>query len=224
MAIRAKWSSSVVESLSAEADALFEQFKAQLQPRVAAGLIDGLRADTAEFLGKRVEAGNALNSLKNATKEQNAAIAHALAVLRPARAAVHASDAEPQQKAWFGISKAINADKVSSVLEAIAGFLQGAAKYPDVARQAGLLSGDLDALRMLATSLASADQAQERQKSARKIPVENRKALQARIERAIAGISHAGQIAFANKPDIAAKFAGLIPSRSGSAKKKSATV
>ena len=94
MAIRAKWSSSVVESLSAEADALFEQFKAQLQPRVAAGLLDGLRADTAEFLGKRVEAGNALNSLKNATKEQNAAIAHALAVLRPARAAVHATGTE----------------------------------------------------------------------------------------------------------------------------------
>lgn len=219
MATKGKWSSSVVESVSGEAQSLFAEFKAQLEPRLAAGLIDGLSADTAEFLGKRVEAGNALNTLKTATKEQNAAIAHALAVLRPARASVNATTAKEKSGA-FGVSKAINADKVTSVLEAVEGFLHGAAKYPEVVRGAGLLTADLEGLRAVATSLATADRAQEKQKQARKAPTLNRNALQARIEGAIAAISRAGQIAFVGKPDTAERFKGLIPSSSKPSAKK----
>lgn len=219
MASKGKWSPSVVEAVSGEAQALFEEFKAQLEPRLAAGLIDGLRADTAEFLGKRVEAGNALDTLKTATKEQNAAIAEALRLLRPARASVNART-EKNKSAAFGVSKAINADKVTSVLGALEAFLQGAAKYPEVVRGAGLLTAELDTLRGLAASLASADQAQEKQKHARKIPTANRNAVQARIESAVAAISHAGQIAFAAKPDTAARFADLVPSGPKRAAKK----
>ncbi|MGV3621878.1 MAG: hypothetical protein ACO1OB_13725 [Archangium sp.] len=220
MATGAKWSSSVVESLSGEAQALFEEFRAQLEPRLAAGLIDGLKADTAAFLGKRVEAGNALESLKTATKEQNAAIAHVLALLRPARAAVKASTREKEKTSAFGISKEIQDTVVKSVIGAAHAFLQGAEKHPELARAAGVLSGDLDTLRALAASLASADQAQEKTKGARKIPTANRTAFQRRIEGAIASISHAGQLAFAAKPEIAARFKALIPGSPRTARKK----
>lgn len=66
---------------------------------------------------------------------------------------------------------------------------------------------------------------QERKKGSKKLPIANRNALQARIEAAIKAISHAGQLAFAAKPDIAAKFRDLVPSNSSrTAKKKSPTV
>ncbi len=192
--------------------ALAEEFKAQLEPRLGAGVLDGLRCYLEEFDGKRAEASNALGTLKLATREQEEAVAHAIALLSVGRRALVRAGANVTQRQAFGITKKYDAKVVGSVVAALDSFLVGAGKYPELTRAAGMLSSDLDEMKALRDGLIAADQSQEAKKSARKEPVLQRNAAQKRIERAIDDIVNAGLLAFVKDPATSRRFAELVPS------------
>lgn len=99
------------------------------------------------------------------------------------------------------------------MVAALDAFLAAAAKDTPFVRSAGLLPADLDAAKALRDALISADQSQEAQKSKRKEPTLQRNLVQRRIEAAIDELINAGQLAFMTKPETAARFRALVPSR-----------
>src|SRR6218665_1039503 len=108
------------------------------------------------------------------------------------RAGVVRAQAPAAVRAAFGLSLRPRADKVSSIIAALDASIDGATRYPDVAREAGVLSADIDRLKTLRAALASADAKQEATKLTKKLPVVDRKQVQARIEKATDTIISAG--------------------------------
>ncbi|MGV3625927.1 MAG: hypothetical protein ACO1OB_34275 [Archangium sp.] len=219
MATRAKWSSAVVQSVGREALALASTYRAELEPRLPAGLLDGLKADLDAFDGKRADASNALGTLMTATREQNAVAEEARELLSAARTALLRSRAGAPQRAAFGLKLTVTEKKVSSVVAALDAFADGAAKYPDAARAAGVLPSDVESMKELRAALVAVDQAQETSKSKRKDPVEKRIAAQQRIESAIDSVINAGRMAFVERPDVAGRFKALTPAQPSRSKK-----
>jgi hypothetical protein len=150
--------------------------------------------------------------LKLATRQQDEAMAHAVAFLSVARRAVVRAKASVTQRQAFGTTKKYEAAVVSSVVAALDVFLSGADKYTDFVRAAGVLPADLDAAKSLRASLIAVDQSQEAKRSSRKEPTLQRNAAQKRIESAIDAIINAGQLAFMKEPQTSGRFASLVPS------------
>lgn len=191
-----------------------------IEPRLTAGLIDGLEVDLTKFDDKRAAAGNALSTLKLATRQQDEAAALAVEFLSVARQSLVRAGASATQREAFGTTRKYNVNKVNSVVAALDAFVVGAEKFTDFMRTAGLLPSDVEAAKALRNALVSVDQKQEAQKSTRKAPTAQRNDAQKRIEAAIDAIINAGRLAFMNEPEIAARFRGLIPSSKSKSSKK----
>lgn len=217
-----KWSSSELQSIGREALALVKEFRTVIEPRLAAGLIDGLEVDLTKFDDKRSAASNAVGTLKVATRQQDEAVASAVEFLSAGRQSVVRAGASVAQREAFGTTRKYNVNNVSSVVAALDAFVVAAEKFPDFTRAAGVLPADLDAAKSLRASLVSADQSQEAQKSKRKDPTADRNAAQKRIEGAIDSIINAGRLAFMSKPEIGSRFRALVPSSPAKSSKKPA--
>lgn len=211
MALKPKWSANQIAPTGRAALALARQHQAAISDRLPAGVIDGLAVDLDAFEGKRSAASRSGEVLRTATREQDAAAAKGHAFAVAARAALTRSGANAAERAAFGLKLKLKADKVASVVACLDALLDGATRFPDAARAAGLLSTDFDRARSLRASLTSADAVQETAKSTRKNPVSERKGAQVRIENAIDGIINAGTLAFIDQPDIATQFQKLVP-------------
>lgn len=207
-----KWATSDLSRIGRGALALALEQRATLEPRLPAGLLDGLAADLDAFEGKRTAAVLASEALRSATRTQDAAARTALDFLTAARGAIARNGASAAQRASFGLSLRPTPLKISSVVAALDAFVDGATRFPDVARDCGLLPADADQARALRTALASADAAQETQKQTRKAPTAERVALQRRIEKAVDAISAAGAVAFVLDAAAVQRFRALIPS------------
>jgi len=217
-----KWSSSQLQSMGREALSLVKEFRAVIEPRLPAGLIEGLENDLGGFDDKRANASNARGTLKLATRLQDEAVAHAVEFLSAARSSVMRAKASPVQREAFGTKRAYNVNNVGSVVAALDAFVNGAEKFPEFTRTAGVLPADLELARSLRAALVSADQSQEAQKSKRKEPTAERNAAQLRIEDAIDAIINAGRLAFMTKPEIASRFRALVPASPAKSPKKPA--
>lgn len=218
---KTKWATSDVSRVARGALALALEQRAALEPRLAAGLLDGLTADLDAFDGKRAAATLASESLREATRSQDAAAKAAHAFLMAARGAVARNGASAAQRVAFGLKVPVKLEKVPSLVAGLDAFVGAAGRFPDVARDCGLLSADVDQARALRTALATADADQEAKKQTRKTPTAERAALQQRIEHAVDAIVSAGAVAFVLQPDVAARFRALVPSYGkGAAKAK----
>lgn len=210
---KVKWSPADLSRVGRAALALATGKKATLEARLPAGLLDGLAADLDAFDGKQSAATLATEALREATRTQDAAARAAVDFMGHLRAAVVRAQPPAAVRAAFGLSLRPNVNKVSSVVAALDAAVDGATRYPDVTREAGVLSSDVDRLKALRTALASADAKQESTKLTKKLPVVDRRQVQARIEKATDTIINAGAMAFADKPDEAQLFRSLVPSR-----------
>ncbi len=211
MAAKAKWSLSDLPRVGRAALALAQENKAAIEPRLEAGLLDGLAADLDALDGKRAAVPLAREGLREATRNQDGAAQSALEFLSAARGAVSRSGAAAAQRAAFGLKLKLNPGKVSSVVSALEAFIDGAARYPDAARGAGLLTADVDQARALRGALVTADALQEAKKETRKSPTAERLLLQKRVEKSIDSIINAGRLAFITQPAISARFKTLVP-------------
>src|SRR6478735_3607400 len=110
-----KWPSAVLQAVGREALALAEEFKSQLEPRLGAGVREGLKSDLEKWDGKRAEASNAPGTLKLATRQQEEAEANAIAFLSAARQAVVRAGATAAQRTAFGTTKKYRPGSVLTV-------------------------------------------------------------------------------------------------------------
>ena len=210
---KVKWSPSDLSRVGRAALALATSKKATLEARLPAGLLDGLAADLDAFEGKQSAATLATEALREATRTQDAAARAAVDFMGHVRAAIVRAAPPAAVRAAFGLSLRPLPAKVSSVIAALDAAVDGATRYPDVAREAGVLTSDVDRLKALRSALASADAKQEATKLTKKLPVVDRKQVQGRIEKATDTIINAGAMAFADAPDQARLFRDLVPSR-----------
>lgn len=219
MATRAKWSPKVVQTVGRAALELASKHRAELEPRLAAGLLDGLKSDLDDFENKRDDASNALGTLMAATRAQSAVAEEAVELLVAAREALRRARTPEKYTDEFGLKSRPNLTVVSTVRSALSAFTTAAARYPEVVRSAGLLPSDIDGMVELRNALIDVDAKQEAVKARRKEPVAARTALQVRIEKAIDAIISAGRLAFVKRPDVSQSFKALVPAPA-SAKKK----
>ncbi len=176
-----------------------------------AGLFDGLASDLDAFDGKRAEVPVAREDLRAATRTQDAAAKTAVEFLAAVRTAIVRTGANEAQRAAFGLKLRVNPNKVTGVVAALDAFVDGATKWPEAARAAGVVSSELDTARTLRAALVAADVAQETKKETRKNPTAERNAAHVRIERAVDTLVAVSGIAFLTQPPVAARFRGLVP-------------
>lgn len=222
MAPRAKWSPKVVQTVGRAAWELATKYRAELEPRLAAGVLDGFTADLEAFEHKRDDASNALGTLMAATRTQSAVAAEAVELLTTAREALRRGRTPAKYTLEFGLKSRPNPTVVSSVRSALSAFTTAAARYPEVVRAVGILPSDLETMVELRNALIDVDAKQEAAKATRKTPVAERTALQVRIESAVDAIISAGRLAFVKRPDVADAFKALVPGKS-TAKKPAPT-
>lgn len=222
MAQRTKWPTADLSRIGRGALALAEEERGTLAERLPAGLLDGLTADLDAFEGKRAAAVLAAESLREATRAQDAAVRAAHDFLVAARGAIARNRAVGAERAAFGLSLPLKPQKVSSVIAALDALIDGATRLPDVARNCGLIGADLDNARALRSALSTADAEQETRKQTRKTPTAERVAMQFRIEQAVDAIVAAGVLAFVAQPAKAGRFRELLPSKKRRGKKSDA--
>lgn len=193
---------------------LVAHYRAELEARLAAGLVDGLTADVAVLEGRVADAVRAPHVLKRLTKDQDAATVAGHALVMAVRNAIAKAGATKAESTAFGVGLTLRKKSVSQVAAGLDMIINAAARYPDRARAAGVLASDIEAATSLRTAVTTADGAQERGKEARKITVAERNGAAVRVEDAVTAISGAGELHFYARPEIAEQFSGLVPSKS----------
>jgi hypothetical protein len=213
MAATPKWATGDAVRVGRAALALATEKKAELDQRLPAGLRDGLCRDLDDLEGKQSASTLAKESLREATRTQNEAAEAVNHYLVLARGALVRAAPPGNVRTAFGLSLRPIIKKISSLLAAVDAFLDGAKRFPDAVRAAGLLTADLDRLSALRASLSTADAKQETSKLTKKLPTIDRKQTQLRIEKAVDTIINAGVLAFADQPQVIALFRALVPGK-----------
>jgi len=196
------------------------QHRAVLEPRLSAGFIDGLAADTASLRGLSSGKAAARSVRSSATISQNEAVKQGGALAVNIRKLLRTG--APTNKALaraFGVGLAVN-NTVGSVAKALQTILGAAAQHEVAAREAGVLPEDVAQARTLWSAVASADASQEGKKLTAKQATAASGALQRRLEDNLVHLVAIAEISLASPP--AQHFDALTP-RSPAPKKRPAT-
>ena len=214
------WRVGVALRVAEAAYRLATDHRAALDPRLPAGVIEGLGADMAALRGTSAGAKAARAGKRSATITQHEAGRRGYELAMAIRAAVRGG--EPDDKALqkaFGVGDQVHARKVTSVEAAIETILRGAEADPERARGVGVLPEDIEEARRVREALSTADASQEGKAVSSKVATSNRDEAQRRVQQAVRRIVGAAALAFRGQPDLARLFADLIPSRGGKLEK-----
>ncbi len=202
---------------------LAEQHRGAIEPRVPAGLLDGLTNDLAELRGRQARVKEARSATKVATAAQNVALARAASVISAVGAAVRRDPTlNAEQRRAYGVGIKVHVRKVSSVVAAGSLIVDRATRKPDEARAIGLLDSDVEQLRQLVASLQEVDRQQEKLLANRPRTTADRNRAIARVYAAIKKIAGAGVLAFALDDDLRNEFDALDDLPRKTTKKKAA--
>lgn len=119
-----------------------------------------------------------------------------------------------------GVGTRVQVGTTKTVLSAMDSLVATGTGNADAFAAVGVLPRDLEAIARRRTEVASADTTQEANKLTRKLSTKEVGALQAKVEEAIARVSHAGQIHFTlhdSRPTLVGQFAALLAKGAGSA-------
>ena len=183
-----------------------------IEPRLAAGLIDGVPADIALVRGILDSTLVVRTATKSLTAKQNAQAGDLAGLVSLVRAAIFRKF--PGNKTLtrkFGVGEKVTTGKVSSVTGGAEKVLAAAEKHPAETAQAAVLQSDLKELRGLLAALTTTDSVQEKSKADSKRATASRNAAVLRLQEAVKDISFAGQLAFRKSNPARAKiYADLI--------------
>lgn len=219
-----KWEIVATIDAGSAMHALACAHRPELEPRLEAGLIDGLPVDVETLRGKKNAAERGAEVKKAATATQDKAL-----VLAATRAVAmrdslrRAYTGEKDVLDLFGLGRQLNTSSVSSVASAVEMLIAAAEAHPARVRSASILPADIEGLRTDFQTLVGADVAQQGKKVSAKEATAARKAAQLRVERAIDQIVCAARLAFVGKPEIVRSFEALVPTRTRAKTKKPAT-
>ncbi len=193
--------------------------RAALEPRLPAGLLDGLDANIATLSGQAAEAPRARAESKVATVSQNVAIKRAATLAADIRGAIKAAHSSAEVRRAYGVGAAT----ISTVKAARATgeqILTRAASKPEEVREAGVLDADLAGLRAAVDAVVGADTAQENRRAAAPATTRGRNESARRLEDAVRRIAAAGQLQFSGDATRRAEYAGLVAKTAARAKAK----
>jgi hypothetical protein len=214
MARTTKWPLAQLSDIAAKALELADEHRESLEPRLAAGVLDHLRANVDSLDGARSGATRAQVDAKSATKNQNEAAKAGYALVESVRRAVTRAGAKASEKKAFGVGLRIREGSVPQIVAGLDAVADGAARYPE------LLPADLEKAAARRAALAGADRDQGAKKGRAKVATAARANVQVSVEGDVDAILAAAEMAFHDDPPTLALFRDLVPSRS---KKKKAT-
>jgi hypothetical protein len=191
---------------------LAKKDKAKVQPRLEAGILEGLGEDLGHL---REGSGNAavLRAQKVAkTRTQNENVARVVTLVQATRNAAKAAGLGKAVLKAMGVGRKINPGLVKSVRAAAAMVVEAYGTHTAEMRRAGILPEDIDALIGTAGSLEAADSQKEQAKVASWQGTEARKAAQLRVEQAVGLILAAAELALSEDPARLALYRAVVPS------------
>ncbi len=197
---------------------LLKSDRTKIEPRVGAGLIDGLIADLPMLRDSAVGATDARLAKKAATKGQTNAAELLYNLVMAGRAAIKYNKLDAEVCTRAGVGKTMNLKVVKSVLDGAEMMAQAYTQFPDPLRRAGLLPADIEQIQALRAQLTSVDVAQEAAKLTSKEKTRARNEAHLRVKAAIAAIVGAAELAFVHKPERLALYRALVPTRSAAKK------
>jgi hypothetical protein len=208
-----KWEISQVIQIGKEAVLLTEGKKKEIEPRVSAGLLDGLPADIAQleslFTGrpaKTIEVKGMTGSEKDVARKGGEWVS-------AIREAVKRRAKGTGLPKAVGVGEAVHGDQSTSVASAVEAVLKAAQEYPDEIRACGVIESDIQKGQAILDSLVGARNTQDTGMKGKKNLTTQKNTIQIRIEKAIEEISTGGYIQFMDTDKVLAKrFQDLIPS------------
>ncbi len=207
-----KWQVDVAIRVCEAAYTLGDKHRTAIEPRLPAGLLDGLRVDLAALRGEHAGAKAVRSDRSSSTVAQGNAASAGADLVSALRSAVR--DGQPNDKALhkaFGVGVKVSKLKVSSVEAGLQTILKAAGDDPESARNAGLLPEDLVAVQAVKDALGTADTSQKGKKVTAKQATSDRNAAQERSERAVGRVIAAGTLAFRQDSRVSKMFKGLTP-------------
>jgi hypothetical protein len=189
------------------------QYRTQVEPRLPAGTIDGLRTDLAAVNVVVPNADGARVQKRAATATERAAataIVRHIGHLTDAVKHAHAGD-KAVLRAW-GVGARINAEVTRTVLARGDQVVARARAFPAEMRAAGILDVDVTALDTALTGLRGADSNQAVIVSSAKDATRERNETLVRIQMATHNVAVVGRVAFSAEYDAAtiALFSALL--------------
>lgn len=195
--------------------------RAVLEPRLAAGFIDGLKADADAVRAASDTAADSRGTRRGATISQNEAMTTGAEIIVRIRALVRTGQPNAKQL-WRDVGVGVKPNgSLGRVTAGLTQILNASTRFPAELRAAGVLQTDLDQARAALSALVAADSSQEQKKLTAKQATQALTATRVRLEN---NLVHLASIAGASLSAADARlFADLIP-RTAAAKKKSARV
>jgi hypothetical protein len=185
-----------------------------LEPRVGAVTISGLRAALDELRNTAATAISSRAARRASTLDQDAALRKGAGVVWAFRGAIrqaHRSNKALQRD--FGVGVPIAIKSIASVAGGLRTVLDAAAHHPEELRAAGLVDADVAKARETLTALTVADVTQEGRKVGSREATATRRTAQVRVQAGVSKIIAAARLAFVDQPAVLAKFTSLIPTR-----------
>jgi hypothetical protein len=202
-------------TLAEQAYALAIEHRAQLDPRLPSGTIDGLGAD----LNTLGVSPTPQPSAPAAPSPQPPSLAEALKVAANLVTAIHATvlgaKAKPAvRKAYGAASKAVDTD-VKRVLAAAEMIAAQATGNPSEALALGILPADITALRAAEADLTAAEKAAHGNSGQAGATKKEKHAAASRMVETVARIAGTGALSFAQNAAVRAQFEALAPKKKG---------
>ena len=194
---------------------LAQEFKTEIEPRLPAGLLEGLKEDVITLAGIAGENKTKVIEIKGFTGSQNQAITGACEWSASVREALKRCKApsDVQRAAGVGSKFQPTVDSAAASANAI---LLAYEKFTAAFRDAGILPDDIAEGKALAAAVSSAEMTQETAITKKSTSTTGRNALRMRVEGAVDRIRGAGVMQFRRKkPEIAARFEALVPPGGG---------
>jgi hypothetical protein len=214
-----KWALGETYYSGVKALELANEFRKVIEPRLPAGLLDGLKEDLALISKAGGEAQAEIDKLKGYTGTQNENCKRGLDFCSSVKESLKRGKASPDCLKAAGVGTRLNPKKVSSIIGGVMAIIDAYSKFPEVFRRSGVLPSDIEKGNKILLSLNAADLVQENAKANKKRVTAERNVLRKRVESAVDVIRGVGMLQFLDNPSIAARFEELIPKK-GKGKKK----
>jgi hypothetical protein len=210
-----KWDPGQDYRAGLKAYELAQEFKTEIEPRLPAGLLEGLKEDVSTLGSIAGEGKTKVVEIKGFTGSQNQAISGAGEWAASVREALKRGKAPKDVQKAAGVGSKFHST-VDSAAASANSVLLAYEKYTGAFRDAGVLPDDIAEGKVLVAAISSAEMTQETAIAKKTASTTGRKSLRIRVEDAVDRIRGAGIMQFRkNKPETAARFEALVPVRGG---------
>ena len=190
---------------------LAKEFKKQLEPRLPAGLLEGLKEDIDVISSMEGDSKTKVVELKGFTGTQGQHLKRGETWTSAVREALKRGKAPADVCKAAGVGSKFGSGVVAAVAASIATVINAYEKFPEAFRGAGVLPSDIETGKRILVSLNSSDLIQETKKVSNTQATAGRNALRKRVEATVDMIRGMGMLEFQETPAIAARFKALVP-------------